>query len=461
MNFSDNLKKIRKDNNLSQEQIAEALGVSRQSVSKWESGLAYPEMDKMISLCKRFNLNIDDLLNQDIKEVNNNKQAKNNINKFIDDFLDYITKTIDMFSSMNLKQKLKCIFEQLIIITFITIILLILGSILSTISYNLFSFIPSNIYYPFHRILEALYLIFCLILSITLVLHIFKVRYLDYFKIIKDSQDIKDSQINESTTNETEENKLTNQPQPIILSKKQEQVIIRDPKHSSYKFISSLLKCLLFLIKTVSLIPVLFLCISLILLVVSLIISFLFIKTGLLFIGILLILISSITLNIIILTIIYNFIISRKNKKNTISLIFITSIILLGIGIGISTTSILEFNIITDINSKNYSIEEYILPMNNNLKIKNYYGEIEYIESNNNDIKIEIIKPEPFTIELYEYDVNSYYFNQYIKEDKIIDILKLIIKDINNKELVDYSNHKISIYTTKENIKILKENLYK
>ena len=208
-------------------------------------------------------------------------------------------------------------------------------------------------------------------------------------------------------------------------------------------------------------IPVLFLCISLILLVVSLIISFLFIKTGLLFIGILLILISSITLNIIILTIIYNFIISRKNKKNTISLIFITSIILLGIGIGISTTSILEFNIITDINSKNYSIEEYILPMNNNLKIKNYYGEIEYIESNNNDIKIEIIKPEPFTIELYEYDVNSYYFNQYIKEDKIIDILKLIIKDINNKELVDYSNHKISIYTTKENIKILKENLYK
>ncbi len=59
MNFSDNLKKIRKDNNLSQEQIAEKLGVSRQAVSKWESGLAYPEMDKMIQLCQMFNLNID------------------------------------------------------------------------------------------------------------------------------------------------------------------------------------------------------------------------------------------------------------------------------------------------------------------------------------------------------------------------------------------------------------------
>ena len=69
MNLSDNLKKIRKDNNLSQEQLAEKLGVSRQSVSKWESGIAYPEMDKVLQLCKMFNLNIDELLNQNISEV--------------------------------------------------------------------------------------------------------------------------------------------------------------------------------------------------------------------------------------------------------------------------------------------------------------------------------------------------------------------------------------------------------
>ena len=90
MNFSDNLKKIRKENNLSQEQLAEMLGVSRQAVSKWESNLAYPEMDKMIQIAKKFNLNIDDLINQDVSEVNNNKQAKNNINKYIDDFSLFI-----------------------------------------------------------------------------------------------------------------------------------------------------------------------------------------------------------------------------------------------------------------------------------------------------------------------------------------------------------------------------------
>ena len=66
--FSENLKKIRKEHNLSQEDLAEKLGVSRQSVSKWESNQAYPEMDKMIQICKMFNLNIDELLNHDINE---------------------------------------------------------------------------------------------------------------------------------------------------------------------------------------------------------------------------------------------------------------------------------------------------------------------------------------------------------------------------------------------------------
>ena len=100
MNLSDNLKKIRKENNLTQEDLAEKLGVSRQSVSKWESNQAYPEMDKVVQICKMFNLNMDDLLNQDIKEVNNIKQQRNNINKYIDSFLSYVTKTVNMFSKM-------------------------------------------------------------------------------------------------------------------------------------------------------------------------------------------------------------------------------------------------------------------------------------------------------------------------------------------------------------------------
>ena len=81
-NFANNLKKLRKDNNLSQEELALELGVSRQSVSKWESGQTYPEMDKVLQLCKMFNVNIDELLSQNIKEVKENIEAKNKLNKY-------------------------------------------------------------------------------------------------------------------------------------------------------------------------------------------------------------------------------------------------------------------------------------------------------------------------------------------------------------------------------------------
>ena len=102
--FSENLKKIRKEHNLSQEQLADELGVSRQAISKWESSTAYPEMDKIIALCDKFNLNIDDLLHRDIKEVKGEEESKKNINNFINDFLKFISDSVNLFSKINLKR---------------------------------------------------------------------------------------------------------------------------------------------------------------------------------------------------------------------------------------------------------------------------------------------------------------------------------------------------------------------
>jgi len=55
MKFKDKLRKLRKNNNITQEQLADLIGVSRQAVSKWESGLSIPDMEKIIELCKIFN----------------------------------------------------------------------------------------------------------------------------------------------------------------------------------------------------------------------------------------------------------------------------------------------------------------------------------------------------------------------------------------------------------------------
>jgi transcriptional regulator with XRE-family HTH domain len=48
--------KVKKRNHYSQEELANKLDVSRQAVSKWESGQTYPEMDKLLSMCKIFNV---------------------------------------------------------------------------------------------------------------------------------------------------------------------------------------------------------------------------------------------------------------------------------------------------------------------------------------------------------------------------------------------------------------------
>ena len=62
MSFSENLQFFRATHGLTQEQLAEGLDVSRQSVSKWESGLSYPEMDTLLKLCDLFGTDLDTLL---------------------------------------------------------------------------------------------------------------------------------------------------------------------------------------------------------------------------------------------------------------------------------------------------------------------------------------------------------------------------------------------------------------
>ncbi|WP_414632425.1 helix-turn-helix domain-containing protein [Clostridium sp. UBA3061] len=62
MNFKENLKKLRKEKNISQEQLAEKLNISRQAISKWESGKAYPDIDNLILLRDIFNVSLDELM---------------------------------------------------------------------------------------------------------------------------------------------------------------------------------------------------------------------------------------------------------------------------------------------------------------------------------------------------------------------------------------------------------------
>lgn len=72
MTIGDRLLKLRKERNLSQEELANVLDVSRQTISKWETNQSMPDFDKIVPLCNYFNITTDELLTgkENIVEAN-------------------------------------------------------------------------------------------------------------------------------------------------------------------------------------------------------------------------------------------------------------------------------------------------------------------------------------------------------------------------------------------------------
>ena len=459
--FSENLKKIRKEHKLSQEQLADELGVSRQAISKWESAIAYPEMDKIIALCDKFNLNIDDLLHKDIREVKGEEESKRKINNSFEDFLKFITNTINLLSNMSFKSKIKCLFEQLVVAIVLLLSSMLIYSVLANLFGHLVEFLPDKAYYFITNILESVLIVGLLIISIIVITHIFKTRYLDYYEKIKSESNKHDNESDDQHLYDEEKKDTDIENKNKILFKRNEsKIIIRDSKHSEYKFLNTLFKITIGVIKFFSLCFGLFVSFILICLFTSFIASFLLYKTGFFFIGLLLTILSSSTITIIILLLIFNFVFNRKNDKKKMIWSFISSLIIFGIGCGTIFVGTISFDVIEKDKSLLKTVtKEY--DMKDNLLIYPYEDcKIEYVKADNSNIKIE------YTINKY-CEINSH-FNE--ERDNSIThwadcenptkIVREFIKNANNKKIVPINNkiEKISIYTNQNNIDIIKNN---
>lgn len=79
MTIGERLLKLRKERNLSQEDLANVLDVSRQTISKWETGQSMPDFDKIIPLCEYFGITSDELLtgNSNIQEAKKDNVKSN------------------------------------------------------------------------------------------------------------------------------------------------------------------------------------------------------------------------------------------------------------------------------------------------------------------------------------------------------------------------------------------------
>ena len=452
MKLSDNIKAIRKENNLSQEQFAEQVGVSRQAVSKWESGQSYPEMDKVLLICKLYNYNIDELMNENVKEVKETKESKIKINKYIDDFFEFVTKTIDMFSALKFKQKLKCLIEQVIIAIILFIVVNIIGALGSGILHGLLGALPIKLYYCIRGIFASVYVALAIVFSVVLILHIFKVRYLDYYEVVKlednknDSNEVKDN-------NENKDNKENNK---ILLSKEKEKIIIRDPEHSQSGFITGIVKFIILCLKGIAIFTELCLSFSFVFFVVLLTLSLLFIKTGLLFIGGFIGTVACIVINYVLLEILFNFVMDKKNHKNRIGIMLLSSLVAGGISIGLILIGVTQFKVNQEIIDE---VEDtYNFNMNENIMVLGYNCDIKFVEEEREDVKV-CVKYSLYSDVDVEKEEDTIVIRDRGTGDNSFEIIKAIIKDINNKQINNYYEiAKVQIYASKDNIEKIKQN---
>lgn len=458
-NLSENLKKIRKDNNLSQEQLAEELGVSRQAISKWESGAAYPEMDKIIQLCNKFELNIDDLLNKDIREIKGEETSKNNINKAIDNFLKFVTDTINLFDNLNFKSKIKCIFEQIVIVLILLIICFTVGFIFDICLDNLFIHFSSSICHFIRDALIAIYEVFCLVVSIGVIVHIFKVRYLDYFAKLKDNN-IKEDEETLIQEEDVSKSKNCNKENKAIKMPKEERIIIRDPKDSEDSLAYSILRIFVYGVKFFALIVFLFLCMGLIGLVALLVASFIISKTGVFFGGLLLVFIALSVIDVIMILLLLNFIFNRKNNKKLLIWTFISSIIILGIGTGLIFIGSLKFEYIDAAKDDNLKTTILEVDMNDNLYFEEF-EQIEFIEKNISNIEISVSTNNLVKTQSHINQKGEIQLYTYSSDFKTV--LDEVIKNINEYKIIELDRqiYNVKVYASKENITILKSNFDK
>lgn len=106
MTFSEKLMDLRRKSGLSQEQLADRLGVTRQSVSKWESGTAMPELVKLISLSDIFGVSVDYLVKDYLEEPESagggddlSAQQAVRLEKKVDELTNYVKGRVYRYDS--------------------------------------------------------------------------------------------------------------------------------------------------------------------------------------------------------------------------------------------------------------------------------------------------------------------------------------------------------------------------
>ena len=476
MKFGDKLIQLRKKNGLSQEELASKLNVSRQSVSKWESNNTYPETDKIVQICNLFDCRMDDLINDKINDIEQiDRKSKNNLIVVFDSFLEFITKTINMFSSMKFTSFLKCIFELGLLVLFLFVCGLIISNICVNTIMDLVGFLSRDIYYSIYSIVESIIEIVLICFSGIVVIHVFKIRYLDFYdQIITNTTVVEED--NSADANLKEENTLKKKKKKnerlSFNYNKEPKIIIRD-KHTAFAFLTTLSKIIVGIFKAfVSVVNCCFIG-TLISIVALLVVSIFLSKYSFLFVGADICLVGLGVLNVIVIIFLTYFVFNKKLNFKKYFFISLASLIVTGLGIGLGAIGVTEFSFKDDIEGiKGEDVSKELerdVVSNLVIDVHDMEGYTIRIDNSMSDSKIKAIgtnhekffkKINSWSSTEYGMRIYSFHNSSYLEFNEFVEVL---IDDIENKVFREYysPDGKVEIVCNERVAKMLLENAKK
>ena len=462
MKFGENLQKLRKEKGISQEQLAEQLGVTRQSVSKWESGNSYPEMDKIVAICNLFHCDMDVLINKDITEEREKKDASSVVKEIFSGVTNYVKKTIYLFEHKSLKDIIKMCAQVFIIICVI---------LLFAIPFMLLKEIVVSLFYTGNNWFSIFFAKFWnfifnggyAILAIATFLYIFKIKFLDNEEIIVEEVEDKtqnSEEVSEDNSSKTDSSKSSEKKKVKIIKVKKNDFSLLD---LLVKAITVCLKCLFVLF----LIPVI---IGTIMLFIGLVLLIVLIFKGLFLAGTILLFLGGIVFSFFLIELMLDFIFNLKFSKRRIIITIISSIVVSSIGLGLSIWYFLNLNVINDVpNSFNTETKEEVYTMTDDFLIHydDYSFNTRFVEDNSltNQVRVRI---DYYTIAndvSIERTDNEVYLNyETVDGVNIKQITDSIIKDLKHNKIHTYDQLgqvSITITTSKINVDKIQDNYQK
>jgi len=429
---------LRKANNLSQEQLADQLGVTRQSVSKWESGDSYPDMAKIIQMCKILNCTLYDIMDdgvineeQCLKQNEISKEEKySSIKKYFNEFLDFITRSINMFFQMSFRAKLTMIIEMVVVVLLIFFVGDIVLNYVDDIIWQILKLLPDKIYRISYTVLTYVLKTCGVIVEIIVAVHIYKIRYLDYYVTLTDK----------NATKQTVEEPIKENENSVFNKDKEKVVIIRDPEHSGSKVVDFLVSLFSISIKIfLVLIAIPTICVLVCCIAAAV---FCLINGGLVLFSGAIGSIGIAVLAILIVIFIYNVLFSRKHNHLLLILLLIIGLALTGSGLGLFANGISKFKVVH--NDETIEKTSKTITLNNlnekdTICIDSY--DIEFnIDETKEDIVMEFTYPKD--VNLHE---NSYIYEEGCKEyyyhiDNDLNLYRVFFDDVKNGEIRDTYN---------------------